>query len=145
MATWSHAAAQVRQSYGVFGSGMWFLQKSDNSRSKSRQYHKARAKLVIGNLLTAGLINLALMVKIKSTNEKVELYKLLDPRIQQLAEQAARSYNLTQPEFRSYMKYKITGIDKPKVRPSTDRTFAQGWAQFVHDHGQQLRDLGIDV
>lgn len=152
---WTSAANSVNQRYKVFGKQFWYknMPESDDKatkKKKSRQYHGARAKLVLANIFTVGLVNLAMLIR----------YRIGDPQTRQaiwekhvksglvmLSIQVAKKYNLKEDEFRAYFKYVFFGKsgNPPEVRPSTDQAFARGWSDFVDDYGDQLQKWGMSV
>ncbi len=140
--SWKHAAKRTRETYEVFGRGFWGT--SNSSHGGGNEYHKARAKLIFGNILSLGLVNIGLMVGIKRQNERKQFWEShLRDKVRQYALMAKQNYNIDETAFIQYMAYKFGVMKKPEVTPKNDPQFGRAWHRFVADHRNELEQAGV--
>ncbi|MBX7103663.1 MAG: hypothetical protein K1X57_06255 [Gemmataceae bacterium] len=128
---------QMRQMYECFKPSVMYKGDLKSPWKERAKIHKARAKLVLGNLFTGGLINIYykfLIVPNSAKEKNVRKMKNQEKLLQTIgafSEFVARKGDtgLTQLELQGWLKHVFGLADVPDV----SQEFEQGWDRFLQN------------
>lgn len=131
----------------LYGSSIWSPHATSGAKhrgGKSHKVHAVRAGVVLGNLFTAGLVNIGFAAHFARAQRSESHAKVLSSRCTQAARALASDYHLTRAKMAYLLKDQL-GLHKQmgnhEKEAGADLTHAdrEQWQAFLADHGAKLK------